>query len=52
MSAYIVVEVNVKDAVTYERYKLGPPEYAAAKALRMSCTDTDMVVIDGVQGVA
>ena len=97
MPAYVVVEVNVKDPVTYERYKvLAPPsiaqyggryiarggttvvlegdwkpkrlvilefptlerarewwaspEYAPAKALRMSCTETDMVVIEGVSG--
>ncbi len=30
MSAYIVVEINVKDAQTYERYKqLAPPSIAA-----------------------
>ncbi len=29
MAAYIVVEINVKDAVTYERYKqLAPPSIA------------------------
>jgi uncharacterized protein (DUF1330 family) len=95
MSAYVVVEVTVKDAETYERYKqLAPPaiglyggrylargglteplegtwtptrlvllefptverarawwnspEYAPAKALRQSCTSTDMVLLEGL----
>lgn len=95
MSAYVVVEVTVKDAETYEKYKqLAPPtiglyggrylargglteplegtwapkrlvilefptverarawwsspEYAPAKALRQSCTDTDMVLLEGL----
>ena len=95
MPAYVVVEVEVKDGKTYERYKLlappaiaayggrylarggatevlegswnpprlvilefptaerarawwNSPEYAEAKALRQACTNTDMVVLEGV----
>src|ERR671930_1984542 len=99
MSAYVVVDVTVRDASTYEEYKrLAPmsiaqyggrylarggattvlegewrpkrlvilefpnadqarawwssPEYAAAKALRQSCAGTDMVLVEGLAGVA
>lgn len=95
MPAYVVVEVTVKDAETYEKYKqLAPPaiglyggrylarggrtqvlegtwdtprfvilefpsyeraqewwnspEYAPAKALRQACTQTDMLLVDGL----
>ena len=97
MSAYVVVEIAVKDAQTYERYKqLAPPsiaqydgrylvrggatevlegtwnpprfvilefptaqqarawwsspEYAPAKALRQSCTQTQMLLVEGLPG--
>jgi uncharacterized protein (DUF1330 family) len=95
MPAYVVVEIDIKDPVAYERYKeLAPPsiaayggryivrgapaetlegswrpprfvmlefetaerarawwsspEYAPAKALRQSCADTEMLLVDGV----
>lgn len=95
MSAYVVVEIEVKDPETYERYKLlappaiatyggrylarggateplegdwhpkrfvilefptserarawwNSPEYAAAKALRQSCTHTEMLLVEGL----
>jgi uncharacterized protein (DUF1330 family) len=98
MSAYVVVEIAVKDAQTYERYKqLAPPsiaqyggrylvrggaakvlegtwnpprfvilefasaqqaqawwdspEYAPAKALRQTCTQTQMLLVEGLPGV-
>jgi uncharacterized protein (DUF1330 family) len=95
MPAYVVVQIDVKDAETYERYKLlappaiaayggrylvrggatealegswhpkrfvilefpsteqarawwASPEYAAAKALRQSCTQTEMLLVEGL----
>jgi uncharacterized protein (DUF1330 family) len=95
MAAYVVVQIDVKDAETYERYKaMAPPsigqyggryivrgaptvilegawqpkrlvilefpdreaaqawwsspEYAEAKRLRQSCTDTEMLLVDGI----
>ena len=95
MPAYIVVEIAIRDAETYERYKtMAPPsiaryggryivrggrtetlegawtpsrfvllefadantakawwsspEYAPAKALRQSCSDTDMLLVEGL----
>jgi uncharacterized protein (DUF1330 family) len=95
MPAYVVVEVAIQDAETYERYKLlappsigayggrylarggaievlegswnpprlvilefptverarawwNSPEYAPAKALRQSCTQTDMLLLEGL----
>jgi len=95
MPAYVVVQIDVKDAETYERYKLlappaiaayggrylvrggatealegswhpkrfvilefpsteqarawwASPEYAAAKALRQSCTHTEMLLVEGL----
>jgi uncharacterized protein (DUF1330 family) len=97
MAAYIMVEIAIHDAETYERYKkLAPPsiaayggrylvrggavevlegswnpsrfvilefptaerarawwnspEYAPAKALRQTCTKTDMILMEGLQG--
>jgi uncharacterized protein (DUF1330 family) len=95
MKAYVVVDITVRDAATYDEYKrLAPPsiaqyggryiarggrtgtlegdwaptrlvilefpsfdqarawwsspEYAAAKALRQRCADTDMVLLEGL----
>jgi uncharacterized protein (DUF1330 family) len=95
MPAYLVVQVDIKDPMTYDRYKtLAPPsiaqyggrylarggstqilegtwspsrlvilefpsmerarawwespEYAEAKALRQSCTATEMLLVDGL----
>jgi len=95
MAAYIVVDIDVKDATTYARYRdLAPPsiaqyggryivrggkteilegewrpnrfvviefpdvekarawwaspEYAEAKALRQSCADSRMIVVEGI----
>jgi uncharacterized protein (DUF1330 family) len=95
MPAYVVVEIEIKDAARYERYKhLAPPsiakyggkylsrggattalegawtpkrfvilefadadiarrwwdspEYAEAKALRQSCAETQMLLVDGL----
>jgi uncharacterized protein (DUF1330 family) len=95
MSAYVVVQIDVKDAETYARYReMAPPsitaykgryivrggktevlegewqpsrlvilefpdvelarawwsspEYAEAKALRMSCADTEMLIVEGM----
>ena len=95
MPAYLIVQVTVRDAATYERYKelappsiaayggryiarggttetlegtwrpkrlvilefpsvkrarewWGSPEYAVAKALRQTCADTEMVLLDGL----
>jgi uncharacterized protein (DUF1330 family) len=94
MSAYVIVDIMVRDRETYERYKQlaaptvaaygghyvvrggatetlegswkparlvvlefpdaaagrawwASPEYAPAKALRQSCADTQMLVVDG-----
>jgi uncharacterized protein (DUF1330 family) len=94
MSVYVIVDISIQDAATYERYKLlapatlaiyggkylvrggettvlegtwdptrlvilefasaddakrwwSSPEYAEAKALRQSCTRTNMLIIDG-----
>ena len=95
MTAYVVVDIAIHDAATYERYRelappsiaayggryvarggatttlegewrasrlvilefptadrarawWGSPEYVAAKALRRSSADTDMVVVEGL----
>jgi uncharacterized protein (DUF1330 family) len=95
MVAYIIVEIAIRDAETYERYKqMAPPsiatyggrylvrggavevlegswnpprfvilefptverarawwdspEYAPAKALRQTCTQTDMILVEGL----
>jgi uncharacterized protein (DUF1330 family) len=94
MPAYVIVDITIHDAATYERYRQlaaptvaayggrylvrggasdtlegtwkparlvvlefpdatagrawwSSPEYAPAKALRQSCADTEMVVVDG-----
>jgi uncharacterized protein (DUF1330 family) len=94
MAAYVVVDIDIKDPVTYERYRaMAPasiaayggryvvrggttatlegtwrpgrlvilefasaerarawwesPEYAEAKALRQTCAETDMVLVEG-----
>jgi len=94
MSVYVLVDISIHDAATYERYKLlapatlaiyggkylvrggettvlegtwnptrlvilefasaedarrwwSSPEYAEAKALRQSCTHTNMLILDG-----
>lgn len=94
MPVYVIVDISIQDAPTYERYKLlapatlaiyggkylvrggettvlegtwdprrlvilefasaddakrwwSSPEYAEAKALRQSCTQTNMLIIDG-----
>lgn len=99
MPAYLISQITVRDAATYERYKqLAPPsiavyggryvarggatetlegswrpprlvilefpsierarewwnspEYAAAKALRQTCADTEMLVVDGLSEAA
>lgn len=99
MPAFLVVQITVRDAATYERYReLAPPsiamyggryvvrggatetlegtwrparlvilefpsverarewwdspEYAAAKALRQSCADTEMLLVDGLSEAA
>lgn len=99
MPAYLIGQITVRDAATYERYKqLAPPsigvyggryvarggatetlegswrpprlvilefpsiertrewwnspEYAAAKALRQTCADTEMLVVDGLSEAA
>jgi uncharacterized protein (DUF1330 family) len=99
MPAFLVVQIAVRDAATYERYReLAPPsiamyggryvvrggateplegtwrparlvilefpsverarewwdspEYAAAKALRQSCADTEMLLVDGLSAAA
>jgi uncharacterized protein (DUF1330 family) len=95
MAAYVIVEIAIQDAETYERYKtMAPPsiaayggrylvrggavevlegswnpprfvilefptverarawwnspEYAPAKALRQTCTQTDMILVEGL----
>ena len=97
MPAYVIVDIEVRDRDTYERYKalaapavshyggrylvrggatqtlegewqpgrfvilefpsaqLGrawwdSPEYAPAKAIRQSCADTEMILVEGVAG--
>jgi uncharacterized protein (DUF1330 family) len=99
MPAYLIAQITVRDAATYERYrKLAPPsialyggryvvrggatvalegtwrparlvvlefpsterarewwdspEYAAAKALRQSCADTEMLLVEGLSEAA
>jgi uncharacterized protein (DUF1330 family) len=99
MPAYVIAEVTVRDATTYERYKeLAPPsialyggryvarggatetlegswrptrlvilefpsverarewwnspEYAPAKALRQSCAETEILLVDGLSRAA
>jgi uncharacterized protein (DUF1330 family) len=99
MPAYVVVQITIRDPVTYERYRqLAPPsiaaydgryvvrggemmtlegtwrptrlvilefpsverarqwwdspEYAAAKALRQTCADTEMLVVEGLSAAA
>jgi uncharacterized protein (DUF1330 family) len=99
MPAYLIAQITVRDAATYERYKeLAPPsiavyggryvvrggatetlegswrptrlvilefpsvqrarawwdspEYAAAKALRQTCADTEMLLVDGLSEAA
>jgi uncharacterized protein (DUF1330 family) len=94
MSVYVIVDISIENAETYERYKLlapatlavyggkylvrggattvlegtwnptrlvilefasaeaarrwwSSPEYAEAKALRQSCTQTNMLILDG-----
>lgn len=95
MSAFVIVQINIRNPETYERYKLltpasiaayggrfvvrgapvetlegswkpprlvvlefptadlarqwwSSPEYAEAKALRQSCADTEMILVDCV----
>jgi uncharacterized protein (DUF1330 family) len=95
MAAYLIVQITVRDAATYDRYKdlappsiaayggryvvrggttetlegtwrpkrlvilefptverarewWGSPEYAVAKALRQTCADTEMVLVEGL----
>lgn len=97
MSAYVIVDIAVRDRDTYERYKAlaapavshyggrylvrggatqtlegewqpgrfvilefpsaqmgrawwDSPEYAPAKAIRQSCADTEMILVEGVAG--
>jgi uncharacterized protein (DUF1330 family) len=97
MPAYVIIDIKVRDAETYERYKQlasaalashggrylvrggatetleggwnpsrlvvlefptaqsarawwASPEYAAAKALRQACADTEMLLVEGVLG--
>ena len=99
MPAYLIAQITVRDAATYERYKkLAPPsiavyggryivrgdatqtlegawrparlvilefptvdrarewwdsaEYAEAKALRQTCADTEMLLVEGLSGAA
>jgi uncharacterized protein (DUF1330 family) len=99
MPAYLISQITVRDATTYERYKtLAPPsiavyggryvvrggatetlegswqpsrlvilefpsvdrarawwdspEYAPAKALRQTCADTEMLIVDGLSTAA
>jgi uncharacterized protein (DUF1330 family) len=99
MPAYLIAQITVRDAATYERYKeLAPPsialyggryvvrggatqtlegswrptrvvilefpsverarawwdspEYATAKALRQSCAETEMLLVDGLSNAA
>jgi uncharacterized protein (DUF1330 family) len=59
MPAYVVLNVTVREPEAYDRYKqlaarsvavYGGRYLVPAKALRQSCADTDMVLVEGVAG--
>ncbi len=49
MAAYVVVEIDVTDPETYQRYKAMPPP---SKALRHSSASTELILVEGVSGMS